>query len=546
MTIYTSSKPDQVIPSINAYSFAISNPNNTKDSHPVLVDALTKRTITFGEWKRDTRRWATGLESLGFKRGDVLALFSFNQIDYSITMFGSLLLGGVCTTVNSAYTADELAFQLEDSGASVIVTHPELLPVAIEGAKKVGIPMNKILLYGNEFVQGFRPYSSTFPPENTPESQLAQVVNLNGQPALETTALICYSSGTTGKSKGVELTHVNFISNTAQIGPMDGNIPPHENVVLGVLPMYHIYGIQLHLMNGIYNGNKTVVLQKFTPVDFLKTIQDFKIQTLIIVPPQILMMVKAPIVDQYDLSHVHQVMSGAAPCPAELSRALVAKFKHISFRQGYGMSELSPATHVGIYGEPVHGSIGKVMPNVRVRLVDPDTGKDAAQGEPGEIWIRGPNVMKGYRNNVKATRDTIDSEGWLHTGDIAIVDENENFFIVDRLKELIKYKGFQVAPAELEALLIAHPQILDAAVIGVENKEQATEVPLAFVVKNPGQDLTEQQVMDYVASKVAVHKKLRGGVRFIDVIPKSAAGKILRKDLRVMIQKDTQPVKAKL
>jgi len=256
---------------------------------------------------------------------------------------------------------------------------------------------------------------------------------------------------------------------------------------------------------------------------------------LVIVPPQILMLVKAPIVDQYDLSHVHQVMSGAAPCPAELSRALMAKFPKLHFRQGYGMSELSPATHVGLYGQTVHGSIGQTMPNIEVRLVDPDTAKDAARGEPGEIWIRGPNVMKGYRNNVKATQDTIDPEGWLHTGDIAIVDENENFFIVDRLKELIKYKGFQVAPAELEALLIAHPHILDAAVIGIENKEQATEVPLAFVVKNPGQNLTEQDVMDYVASKVAVHKKLRGGVRFIEVIPKSAAGKILRKDLRVLV-----------
>ncbi|KAG0050440.1 putative fatty-acid--CoA ligase FadD10 [Gryganskiella cystojenkinii] len=541
MTIYTSAKPNQVIPQINAYSYAISNPNNTKDSHPVLVDALTKRTITFGEWKRDTRRWATGLESIGFKRGDVLALFSFNQVDYSITLFGALVLGGVCTTVNSAYTADELAYQLTDSGASVIVTHPELLPVAIDGAKKAGIPLNKIFLYGNEFVQGFRPYSSTFPPAETPESQLSQVVNLNGQPALTETAVICYSSGTTGKSKGVELTHVNFISNTAMINAMDGNIHPHENVVLGVLPMYHIYGIQLHLLNGIYNGNQTVVLQKFTPVDFLKTIQDFKIQTLIIVPPQILLMVKAPIVDQYDLSSVRQVMSGAAPCSAELSVALMAKFPKLLFRQGYGMSELSPATHAGIYGKTIHGSIGVTLPNQEVRLVDPDTGKDAARGERGEIWIRGPNVMKGYRNNVKATRETIDPEGWLHTGDIAIVDENENFFIVDRLKELIKYKGFQVAPAELEAILIAHPRILDAAVIGVENKDLATEVPLAFVVKQPGQEsLTEQEVIDHVASKVAVHKKLRGGVKFIEVIPKSAAGKILRKDLRVLVAKPPQ------
>ncbi|KAG0286071.1 putative fatty-acid--CoA ligase FadD10, partial [Dissophora globulifera] len=193
----------------------------------------------------------------------------------------------------------------------------------------------------------------------------------------------------------------------------------------------------------------------------------------------------------------------------------------------------------------VHGSVGVVLPNQEVRLVDPDTGKDAATGNRGEIWVRGPNVMKGYRNNAKATLETIDSEGWLHTGDIAVVDEHEHFFIVDRLKELIKYKGFQVAPAELEALLLAHPLILDAGVIGIEDKQQATEVPLAFVVKapGPGEALTEADVVSYIASKVAAHKKLRGGVRFIDAIPKSAAGKILRKDLRVLVQ---TPPKAKL
>ncbi|KAF9949044.1 putative fatty-acid--CoA ligase FadD10 [Mortierella alpina] len=536
--IYTSHIPDQVIPQINAYSYAVSNPNNTKDSHPILVDALSKRVITFGEWKRDTRRWATGLQSLGFKRGDVVALFSFNQVDYSITMFGPILLGGIATTVNSAYTVDEFVYQLEDSGASVIVANAELLPIAIEAAKRVGIPNNRIFLYGDVEVNGFKPYTSTFPPEDTPESQLAQVVNMNGQPALETTALICYSSGTTGKSKGVELTHVNFISNTAQVSPMEGNIAPHDNVQMAVLPMYHIYGIQLHLMYGVYNGIQTIVLQKFNPVDFLKTIQDFKIQSLNLVPPQILMLVKAPIVDQYDISSVRLVMSGAAPCSRELSEALMAKFPHVQFRQGYGMSEMSPASHVGLYHETVHGSIGRVMPNQEVRLVDPDTGKDVAQGEPGEIWVRGPNIMKGYRNNVKATKETIDTEGWLHTGDIAVVDKNENFFIVDRLKELIKYKGFQVAPAELEALLLDHPMIMDAAVIGVENKEQATEVPMAFVVKasGPGEALTEKEVADYVASKVASHKRLRGGVRFIEVVPKSAAGKILRKDLRALMQ----------
>ncbi|KAF9404472.1 hypothetical protein BGZ94_004152 [Podila epigama] len=544
MTIYKSPVPDQIIPAINAYSFVTSNPNGTKESHPILVDALTKRTITYGQWKDLTRRWATGLASIGFNRGDVVALFSFNQVDYSVTMFGPILLGGITTTVNSAYTADELAYQLQDSGASVMVTHPELLPIAIEGARKVGLSTDKIFLYGDKAVGGYRPYTAIMPPANTPESQLAPIVPLNGQASIDTTCLICYSSGTTGRSKGVELTHHNFISNTCQVTPLEGNIAFSENVALAVLPLYHIYGIQLHLMYGVYNGVKTIVLQKFNPVDFLQAIQDFKIKSLNLVPPQILMLVKAPIVEKYDLTHVRFVMSGAAPCSSDLSKALMAKFPTLQFRQGYGMSEMSPASHVGIYDHPIHGSIGRVMPNQEVRLVDPETGKDAARGERGEIWVRGPNIMKGYRNNVQATKDTIDSEGWLHTGDIAVVDEEENFFIVDRLKELIKYKGFQVAPAELEAVLLTHPSIMDAAVIGIENKEQATEVPLAFVVKAPGQTLTEAEVQEYVSSKVAAHKKLRGGVRFIEAIPKSAAGKILRKDLRVLHSQ--QVPKAKL
>ncbi|KAF9911208.1 hypothetical protein EC991_004432 [Linnemannia zychae] len=548
MTIYRSHIPDQPVPYMNAYTFAISNPNNTPEDYPILIDGITKQSITFGQWKHDTRRWATALQrNLNFKRGDVLALFSFNQIDYSLTMFGPLILAGITTTVNSAYNADELAYQLQDSGATVMITHPELLAIARAGAKKVGLPEERIFLYGDRTVDGFRPYKSLLPPASTPESQLVEPVKLDAIQAKETTALICYSSGTTGRSKGVELSHLNFAINAVQVVAFDGDLHAHDNVALSVLPMYHMYSIQLHLMCGPYSGLQNIVLQKFNPEDFLKTIQDYKIKTLNLVPPQVLMLVKSPLVANYDLSHVRQINVGAAPCSRELIEALLEKFPAIAFRQAYGMSEASPGTHVGLYNDMVHGSAGKILPNQEVRLVDPDTGKDAARGERGEIWIRGLNVMKGYRNNEKATRETIDSEGWLHTGDVGIVDERGNFFVVDRLKELIKYKGFQVAPAELEAILLTHPQILDAAVIGVENKEQATEVPLAFVVKNKatpeGNALTEQQVVDYVTSKVAQHKKLRGGVRFIDLIPKSAAGKILRKDLRVLLQ---EPPKSKL
>ncbi|KAF9311110.1 hypothetical protein BG003_007780 [Podila horticola] len=534
------------VPYMNAYTFVTSNPNKTPDLFPLITDALTKRSITYGEWKRDTRRWAAGLQSLGFKRGDVLALFSFNQIDYSITMFGPMLLGGTTTTANSAYTVDELAYQLTDSGASVLVAHPEMIKTALESAAKAGIPLSKVFVYGEQTVQGCRPYSSLFPDISTPESQLPQAVELRGKEAAETTALICYSSGTTGKSKGVELSHVNLCINALQVTAADGPIPPHENVELSVLPMYHAYSIQLHLVCGVYNGAPNIVLQKFDFENFLRAIQEYKISNLKLVPPQVLMLTKSDLTTKYDLSTVREITVGAAPCSRELVEALIAKYPKVAFRQAYGMSELSPGSHIGEFHNMVHGSAGKVLPNQEVRVVDAETGLDATPGQPGEIWVRGPNVMKGYRNNPEATRATIDAQGWLHTGDIAVVDGEQNFFVVDRMKELIKYKGFQVPPAELEAVLQTHPLVLDAAVIGVWNEAQATEVPLAFVVKQgEGQALTEQEVLEYVASKVSAHKRLRGGVRFIEAVPKSAAGKILRKDLRAVVAKE-QEIKAKL
>ncbi|KAG0056674.1 hypothetical protein BGZ83_003917 [Gryganskiella cystojenkinii] len=560
MTVYRSRFPDQPVPDSNVFTFVTSNPNKTPDSYPILIDGLTKQSISYGEWKRDTLRLATGLQQrLGFKQGEVLALFSFNQIDYSITLFAPMVLGAITTTVNSAYTPQELAYQLQDAGATAMITHPELLTVATEGAKLVGMDPQRIFLYGSETIQGFKPYRSLMPSlEESHETKLVKVMDMIGDQASKTTALICYSSGTTGKSKGVELSHVNIAVNAVQVTAFDGKMRPHDNVVLSVLPMYHLYSVQIHLICGPYNGTQNIVLQKFNLEDFLQTIQDFKsksnpqmimVKSLNLVPPHVLLMVKSPLVDQYDLSALKQVNVGAAPCGKELVEALLAKFPQLQFRQAYGMSELSPATHIGLYHQMVHGSAGKVLPNQEVRVVDPETGKDAERiGGRGEIWVRGPNVMLGYRNNLEATRATIDEEGWLHTGDIAVVDEDENFFIVDRMKELIKYKGFQVAPAELEAILQTHPKILDAAVIGVEDPEQATEVPLAFVVRE-GDELTEKQVVEFVNSKVAAHKKLRGGVRFIDAIPKSAAGKILRKDLRVVLQREKdekEMVKAKL
>jgi acyl-CoA synthetase (AMP-forming)/AMP-acid ligase II len=257
------------------------------------------------------------------------------------------------------------------------------------------------------------------------------------------------------------------------------------------------------------------------------------------------------LVEKFDLSSLRAICSGAAPLDADLAQAAQDRLRRagraganggadgVTVVQGYGMTELSPVSHTtpdatrmpdGVTEVP-KGSVGFALPNTECRLIDPATGEDAALGRPGELWVRGPQVMKGYLNNPQATADTLDAEGWLHTGDVAVVDENGCYTVVDRVKELIKYKGYQVAPAELEAVLIGNPQIADAAVIGIKDEASGEELPKAFVVRAPGSEITEQEVMDYVAGRLAPHKKVRA-VEFIEQVPKSSAGKILRKDLK--------------
>jgi acyl-CoA synthetase (AMP-forming)/AMP-acid ligase II len=295
---------------------------------------------------------------------------------------------------------------------------------------------------------------------------------------------------------------------------------------------------------GLQWGGTVVTLPRFDLEQFLRTIQDQKITRAFVAPPIVLALAKHPLVDQYDLSSLRSICSGAAPLDADLAQAAEDRLRKgaadgVSVVQGYGMTELSPVSHTtpdasrmpaGVTEVP-KGSVGFALPNTECRLVDPETGQDAAPGERGELWVRGPQVMKGYLNNPQATADTLDAEGWLHTGDVAVVDEHGCYTVVDRVKELIKYKGYQVAPAELEAVLLSNPAIADAAVIGVKDQATGEELPKAFVVRVPGAELSEQDVMNYAGARLAPHKKIRA-VEFIEQVPKSSAGKILRKDLK--------------
>jgi acyl-CoA synthetase (AMP-forming)/AMP-acid ligase II len=342
--------------------------------------------------------------------------------------------------------------------------------------------------------------------------------------AREDLVALPYSSGTTGICKGVMLTHSNLVANLAQLkgGGHDWN----EDTLVCVLPLFHIYGLVAVMSHGLWCGSTVVTLPRFDFEQVLRTIQEHKVTVAHVVPPIALALVKSPAVAAYDLSSLRMIFSGAAPLGAELSRECAERLK-CDVVQGYGMTETSPCTHIATPESNKHGSVGHCVPNMECKLVSVETGEEVGVNEEGEICVRGPQVMKGYLNKPDATAETIDADGWLHTGDIGYADDEAFFFVVDRAKELIKYKGFQVAPAELEALLLTHPSVADAAVVPVPDDE-AGEIPKAFVVLKNGNDLNADELMSFVAGQVAPHKKIRR-VEFIEKIPKSPSGKILRR-----------------
>jgi acyl-CoA synthetase (AMP-forming)/AMP-acid ligase II len=459
----------------------------------------------------------------------VAALFAPNSPHYPVIFHGVLAAGAAASPVNALYTAAELADQLRDAGARILFTDTAGLARAREAVAEPGVGVREIV------VTGPRPGGPDHRNGPVAVSGFAEfLANAGPPPEIEIDpqelAALPYSSGTTGRSKGVMLTHRNLVANLLQLGPM-GRIDAGSRL-LAVLPLFHIFGLTGIMNHGLLHRALVVTMPRFDVAGFLAAIQRHRIDHLYIVPPIALALAKSPLVDDYDLSSVRMLRCAAAPLDAGLATA-VADRLHATVVQGYGLTESSPALHCIPTDRPDidPGSIGLLMPNVQARVVDPQTGQDVPVGERGELWCRGPNIMRGYLNNPEATAATLDANGFLHTGDLVTVDEQGVFRVVDRLKELIKYKGHQVAPAELEAVLLAHPEVADAAVVGVPDLDSG-ELPKAFVVRREGHtQLDAQQLMDYVASQVAPHKKVRL-LEFVDHIPKSTAGKILRNQLR--------------
>ncbi|MET0811852.1 MAG: AMP-binding protein [Microbacterium sp.] len=523
--MFRSPLPDVEIPDVSVYDYLFGSLTDDEHGRVALIDPATGVETTYGGLRAQVLAFAGALAARGVGTDTVIGLLCPNVPAFATVFHGALRAGAAVTTVNSLYTAGEIEKQLRDAGATWFVTVSPLLPQASAAAEAVGIaPEHVIVLDGADGHPNLR--------ELLTEGAPAPDVTFD--PATHIAALP-YSSGTTGIPKGVMLTHRNLVANVQQ---SRANIDLQaSDRVLAVLPFFHIYGLTVLLNLALRQRASLVTMPKFDLVEFLTNIQKYACTYLFIAPPIAVALAKHPIVDQFDISTVHSVFSGAAPLDGETAEVAGRRI-NARVMQGYGMSELSPVSHATPHDrdDVPYSSVGTLLPNQECKLVDTETGEEITEfGEggvtaPGELWIKGPNVMLGYLNKPDATAETLDADGFLHTGDVGIYHEGGYYSIVDRVKELIKYKGYQIAPAELEALLLSHPKIMDAAVIGVLDDDKQ-EIPKAFVVAAPDSGLTADDVTTFVADNVAPHKKIRR-VEFIDVIPKSTAGKILRKDLR--------------
>ena len=490
-----------------------------------LIDG--ERSFTYKELSEYSKRFAAALMSLGVNKGDRVGILAPNCVEFVIAFYGIVRAGATVTTVNSGYREREIAHQLNDSGARVLIVDETLLETA-EAAKETVADLDLLVIKrgsdDTEAFWGLIARAAAIPP----------LVSIDPR---EDVAVLPYSSGTTGLSKGVMLTHSNLVCNVQQLLGRRGEAaaPREDDVILVHLPLFHIYGMNV-LMNMAIGAAGTQVMMGRFDMDLLLTLMSrHRVTILPSVPPVGLGLTQYPGVSQHDLSALRFAFFGAAPMSADLQTRIQDTLEAPVF-QGYGLTETSPVTNYD-YMEPERcrpGSSGPALADTEQKVVDLETGsKELPLGETGELLVRGPQVMKGYYNNSEATAETITEDGWLHTGDIVRMDPDRYVWVLDRKKELIKYKGFQVPPAELEGLLLEHPAVADSAVIAKADVESG-EVPKAFVVRKPGTDVSAEDIMSFVSGKVATFKHIRE-VEFVDAIPKNPSGKILR---RVLIEQE--------
>ncbi|CAN1223417.1 4-coumarate:CoA ligase 1 [Linum perenne] len=527
--IFRSKLPDIDIPNhLPLHSYIFHNISQHA-SRPCLINSLTGDIYTYADVHLTSRRVSAGLDKLGVRQGDVIMLLLPNCPQFVLSFLGASFRGAIATAANPFFTPSEISKQVKASGAKLVITQSAFADKVKDLADSPDASIKVVCVDSAPF-----DWCLHFSVLAEADEADAPDVEINSDDVVA----LPYSSGTTGLPKGVMLTHKGLVTSVAQ--QVDGENPNlyfhSEDVILCVLPMFHIYALNSIMLCGLRVGAAILIMPKFDIGSLLELIQRYKITIAPMVPPVVLSIAKSADTEKYDLSSIRMLKSGAAPLGKELEDAVRSKFPNARLGQGYGMTEAGPVLSMclAFAKEPFEikaGSCGTVVRNAEMKIVDPDTGSSLPRNQPGEICIRGHQIMKGYLNDPESTSTTIDKQGWLHTGDIGYIDDDDELFIVDRLKEIIKYKGFQVAPAELEALLVAHPQISDAAVVGRMKDETAGEIPVAFVVKADNSELTEEEIKQYISKQVVFYKRI-GRVFFRDSIPKAPSGKILRKNLR--------------
>lgn len=519
--------PDFVFETENIYN---SRPGNLDAD--AFIDENTGEKFTHRQIRDLTRKLASGLfNKFNICRGDCIAIYSPNSIYFPIVFIGALSLGVIVTTINPMYTEKEVSHQLKDSNAKMIFSHENGIAVSLNAVEKIKKDC-QVVSFG-ACRPGSIPLREVFCDKEYPKLAFQ-----NDSESKDEAALLAYSSGTTGLPKGVLTTHYNLIANLIQAECiLDGSI--YSGLVsAGILPFFHCYGTMVNMLLGLHTFLKTIVIPKLEFEKFLGTIERERIELLCLAPPVILLLAKSPLVKDYNLSSIKYIMSGAAPLSIDVGKAAMKRLG-CSVTQGYGMTEASPVITIMPFSEKCVESAGRLVPNIQAKIVDPESCKLLSTGEVGELWVSGPNIMKGYYNNLKATQEMFDSENYMRTGDVGYFDKKMNLYIVDRVKELIKYKGYQIAPAELEDVLLTHPKVKDCCVIGVPDNASGEELVKGFVVLDVEGTLTKLQEQDMLKDikeasqkKLAPYKHFRGGIETIDVVPKSATGKILRRLLR--------------
>ncbi|CAH9133012.1 unnamed protein product [Cuscuta epithymum] len=525
--IYRSTYPSLPLPSdpfLDVVSFIFSHKHG---GGTALVDSKSEGSISYPELRSLVKSTASGLHhQMGVSQGDVVLILLPNSIYFPVLLLGALSVGAIVTTMNPLSSLLEIEKQVRECNVRLAFTTPDRVDELDKlGVRAIGLTENFVVDSKTNLGSTFGKLISS-DPRSAPNLRIKQ----------QDTAVILYSSGTTGSCKGVLLTHQNFIAMVVLFVRFEASLYEQLstiNVYLDVIPMFHVYGLCLFAMGLLSLGTTVVVMGKFDPDEMVRAIEKYGVTHFPLVPPLLMALTRrAKHVHPNCMKSLKQVSCGAAALSMQCIEDFIHTLPHVDFIQGYGMTESTALGTRGFNTEKLrnYSSVGLLSPNMEARVVDWITGSSSPPNSTGELWLRGPGVMKGYVNNVEATKSTIDDDGWLHTGDIVYFDENGYLYVLDRLKDVIKYKGFQIAPADLEAVLLSHPDIIDAAVTS-DIDEEAGEIPVAFVVKRADCALCSTAVINFVAQQVAPYKKVRK-VFFRECIPRSAAGKVLKRELK--------------